>query len=75
MPGEARLFAWADPTGTRKLTWTYAANTGEHSLLKVSCDVNEYCKRGLVAKEADRPASHRHVCPYSTKNELEVFSK
>ncbi|XP_077603856.1 intermembrane lipid transfer protein VPS13C isoform X1 [Crocuta crocuta] len=37
MPGQARLFAWADPTGTRKLTWTYAANTGEHSLLKDEC--------------------------------------
>ncbi|XP_032273583.1 vacuolar protein sorting-associated protein 13C isoform X3 [Phoca vitulina] len=37
VPGEARLFAWADPTGTRKLTWTYAANTGEHSLLKDEC--------------------------------------
>uniref|UniRef100_A0A8C0MM02 Vacuolar protein sorting 13 homolog C n=1 Tax=Canis lupus familiaris TaxID=9615 RepID=A0A8C0MM02_CANLF len=37
VPGEARLFAWADPTGTKKLTWTYAANTGEHSLLKDEC--------------------------------------
>ncbi|XP_039076223.1 vacuolar protein sorting-associated protein 13C isoform X1 [Hyaena hyaena] len=37
MPGQARLFAWADPTGTRRLTWTYAANTGEHSLLKDEC--------------------------------------
>uniref|UniRef100_A0A452VIU7 Vacuolar protein sorting 13 homolog C n=1 Tax=Ursus maritimus TaxID=29073 RepID=A0A452VIU7_URSMA len=37
VPGEARLFAWADPTGIRKLTWTYAANTGEHSLLKDEC--------------------------------------
>ncbi|XP_058593514.1 intermembrane lipid transfer protein VPS13C isoform X2 [Neofelis nebulosa] len=37
LPGQARLFAWADPTGTRQLTWTYAANTGEHSLLKDEC--------------------------------------
>ncbi|XP_033612139.1 vacuolar protein sorting-associated protein 13C, partial [Fukomys damarensis] len=37
LPGQARLFAWADPTGTRKLTWTYAANHGEHALLKDEC--------------------------------------
>uniref|UniRef100_A0A8C9AEJ4 Vacuolar protein sorting 13 homolog C n=1 Tax=Prolemur simus TaxID=1328070 RepID=A0A8C9AEJ4_PROSS len=36
-PRQARLFAWADPTGTRKLTWRYAANTGEHNLLKDGC--------------------------------------
>ncbi|XP_036860152.2 intermembrane lipid transfer protein VPS13C isoform X2 [Manis javanica] len=34
LPRQARLFAWADPTGTRKLTWSYAANVGEHYLLK-----------------------------------------
>ncbi|EPY81741.1 hypothetical protein CB1_000715056 [Camelus ferus] len=37
LPRQVRLFAWADPTGTRKLTWTYAANTGEHDLLKDEC--------------------------------------
>ncbi|XP_009427537.4 intermembrane lipid transfer protein VPS13C isoform X5 [Pan troglodytes] len=37
LPRQARLFAWADPTGTRKLTWTYAANVGEHDLLKDGC--------------------------------------
>uniref|UniRef100_A0A2K6GHK6 Vacuolar protein sorting 13 homolog C n=1 Tax=Propithecus coquereli TaxID=379532 RepID=A0A2K6GHK6_PROCO len=36
-PRQARLFAWADPTGTRKLTWKYAANVGEHNLLKDEC--------------------------------------
>nr|XP_020640413.1 vacuolar protein sorting-associated protein 13C isoform X1 [Pogona vitticeps] len=36
-PREVRLFAWADPTGVRKLTWTYAQNTGEHDLLKDEC--------------------------------------
>lgn len=56
MPGEARLFAWADPTGIRKLTWTYAANTGEHSLLKVSFDVNEHCNE-LPGGEGSRQAS------------------
>lgn len=40
LPRQARLFAWADPTGTRKLTWRYAANIGQHDLLKVSFDVN-----------------------------------
>ncbi|KAM8974085.1 intermembrane lipid transfer protein VPS13C isoform 2-T2 [Pelodytes ibericus] len=33
-PGEARLFAWADPTETKKLTWRYSQNTGELDLLK-----------------------------------------
>ncbi|GAB1294390.1 Vacuolar protein sorting-associated protein 13C [Apodemus speciosus] len=37
LPGQTRLFAWADPTGTRKLTWNYAANFGEHDLLKDEC--------------------------------------
>lgn len=37
LPGETRLFAWADPTGIRKLTWNYAANFGEHDLLKDEC--------------------------------------
>ncbi|MBZ3889115.1 Vacuolar protein sorting-associated protein 13C [Sciurus carolinensis] len=37
LPRQARLFAWADPTGTRKLTWRYAANLGEHDLLKDEC--------------------------------------
>ncbi|KAH0619803.1 hypothetical protein JD844_014073 [Phrynosoma platyrhinos] len=33
-PREVRLFAWADPTGIRKLTWAYAHNVGEQDLLK-----------------------------------------
>ncbi|KAM4675969.1 intermembrane lipid transfer protein VPS13C [Discoglossus pictus] len=33
-PEKARLFAWADPTGTKKLTWRYAQNVGELDLLK-----------------------------------------
>ncbi|XP_053320973.1 intermembrane lipid transfer protein VPS13C isoform X2 [Spea bombifrons] len=33
-PGEAKLFAWADPTGIRKLTWKYSQNIGELDLLK-----------------------------------------
>uniref|UniRef100_A0A8D1HWL3 Vacuolar protein sorting 13 homolog C n=1 Tax=Sus scrofa TaxID=9823 RepID=A0A8D1HWL3_PIG len=37
LPRQGRLFAWADPTGTRKLTWSYAANIGEHDLLKDEC--------------------------------------
>ncbi|XP_027780877.2 intermembrane lipid transfer protein VPS13C isoform X1 [Marmota flaviventris] len=37
LPKQARLFAWADPTGTRKLTWRYAATLGEHDLLKDEC--------------------------------------
>ncbi|XP_066130845.1 intermembrane lipid transfer protein VPS13C isoform X1 [Saccopteryx bilineata] len=37
LPRQARLFAWADPTGTRQLTWRYAANTGQHGLLKDEC--------------------------------------
>ncbi|XP_012972859.1 vacuolar protein sorting-associated protein 13C isoform X2 [Mesocricetus auratus] len=37
LPRETRLFAWADPTGTRKLTWSYASNFGEHDLLKDEC--------------------------------------
>ncbi|KAL8196981.1 UNVERIFIED_CONTAM: Vacuolar protein sorting-associated protein 13C [Gekko kuhli] len=36
-PREVKLFAWADPTGTRKLTWTYAQSIGEHDLLKDEC--------------------------------------
>ncbi|XP_077174397.1 intermembrane lipid transfer protein VPS13C isoform X2 [Paroedura picta] len=36
-PREVKLFAWADPTGSRKLTWTYAQSTGEHDLLKDEC--------------------------------------
>ncbi|KAM5292524.1 intermembrane lipid transfer protein VPS13C [Ctenodactylus gundi] len=37
LPRQACLFAWEDPTGTRKLTWSYAANCGEHDLLKDEC--------------------------------------
>ncbi|XP_030044282.1 intermembrane lipid transfer protein VPS13C [Microcaecilia unicolor] len=36
-PGEVRLFAWDDPTGTRRLIWRYAQNVGEHDLLKDEC--------------------------------------
>ncbi|XP_078536950.1 intermembrane lipid transfer protein VPS13C isoform X2 [Lissotriton helveticus] len=36
-PGEVRLFAWADPTGTRKLCWRCAESVGEHTLLKDDC--------------------------------------
>nr|XP_056721786.1 intermembrane lipid transfer protein VPS13C [Euleptes europaea] len=36
-PREVKLFAWADPTGTRKLTWKYAHNVGEDDLLKDQC--------------------------------------
>ncbi|KAM6200995.1 intermembrane lipid transfer protein VPS13C [Rhynchocyon petersi] len=37
LPKQVRLFAWADPTGTRKLTWSYASSVGEHDLLKDDC--------------------------------------
>ncbi|XP_043837889.1 vacuolar protein sorting-associated protein 13C [Dromiciops gliroides] len=37
LPRQVRLFAWADPTGTKKLTWRYAENVGEHDLLKDDC--------------------------------------
>ncbi|XP_040825491.1 vacuolar protein sorting-associated protein 13C isoform X2 [Ochotona curzoniae] len=37
LPRQTRLFAWEDPTGTRKLTWRYAANVGEQDLLKDEC--------------------------------------
>ncbi|XP_027707786.1 vacuolar protein sorting-associated protein 13C [Vombatus ursinus] len=37
LPRQVRLFAWADPTGTKKLTWKYAENVGEHGLLKDEC--------------------------------------
>ncbi|XP_037689727.1 vacuolar protein sorting-associated protein 13C isoform X2 [Choloepus didactylus] len=43
LPKQVRLFAWENPTGTRKLTWRYAENIGEHALLKVSSVVNECC--------------------------------
>ncbi|XP_067871286.1 intermembrane lipid transfer protein VPS13C [Heterodontus francisci] len=33
-PGEARLFAWADPAGIRKLNWGCVWKTGELDLLK-----------------------------------------
>ncbi|XP_048376854.1 intermembrane lipid transfer protein VPS13C isoform X4 [Stegostoma tigrinum] len=33
-PGEARLFAWADPTGVRRLNWGCVWKTGELDLLK-----------------------------------------
>ncbi|XP_072349204.1 LOW QUALITY PROTEIN: intermembrane lipid transfer protein VPS13C [Scyliorhinus torazame] len=33
-PGEARLFAWVDPTAIRKLNWGCAWKTGELDLLK-----------------------------------------
>ncbi|XP_066448424.1 intermembrane lipid transfer protein VPS13C isoform X2 [Eleutherodactylus coqui] len=34
LPGETRLFAWTDPTGTKKLMWTYSQDKGELDLLK-----------------------------------------
>ncbi|XP_054421308.1 intermembrane lipid transfer protein VPS13C isoform X3 [Pteronotus mesoamericanus] len=37
LPRQARLFAWADPTGTRKLTWRYETNIGQQDLLKDEC--------------------------------------
>nr|XP_058150275.1 intermembrane lipid transfer protein VPS13C isoform X1 [Dasypus novemcinctus] len=37
LPRQLRLFAWENPTSTRKLRWTYAENTGEHDLLKDEC--------------------------------------
>ncbi|XP_041037246.1 vacuolar protein sorting-associated protein 13C isoform X4 [Carcharodon carcharias] len=33
-PGQARLFAWTDPTGIRKLNWGCVWKTGELDLLK-----------------------------------------
>ncbi|XP_037249946.1 vacuolar protein sorting-associated protein 13C isoform X2 [Falco rusticolus] len=36
-PKEVCLFAWTDPTKTRKLTWGYSQNFGEHDLLKDEC--------------------------------------
>lgn len=35
-PKQVCLFAWTDPTKTRKLTWGYSQNFGEHDLLKVN---------------------------------------
>lgn len=64
LPRQVRLFAWADPTGTRKLIWSYAANAGEHDLLKVPFDVNECCMKYLITKELDKLASHSHLCLY-----------
>ena len=64
LPRQGRLFAWADPTGTRKLTWSYAANIGEHDLLKVSFDVNGHYWNYVIAKEIDKLASHSHLCLY-----------
>ncbi|XP_064373577.1 intermembrane lipid transfer protein VPS13C isoform X2 [Dromaius novaehollandiae] len=36
-PKQVCLFAWTDPTKTRKLTWIYSQNFGEHDLLKDEC--------------------------------------
>ncbi|KFO74137.1 Vacuolar protein sorting-associated protein 13C, partial [Cuculus canorus] len=36
-PNQVCLFAWTDPTKTRKLTWGYSQNFGEHDLLKDGC--------------------------------------
>lgn len=38
-PGEARLFAWDDPTGDRKLCWSCLAHSAELDLLKVSLTI------------------------------------
>lgn len=35
-PGEARLFAWDDPAGDRKLCWSCMVHSAELDLLKVS---------------------------------------
>ncbi|XP_075432218.1 intermembrane lipid transfer protein VPS13C isoform X2 [Ascaphus truei] len=36
-PGEARYFAWADPTGNKTLMWRCSQTAGEHNLLKDEC--------------------------------------
>uniref|UniRef100_A0A8B9G2X3 Vacuolar protein sorting 13 homolog C n=1 Tax=Amazona collaria TaxID=241587 RepID=A0A8B9G2X3_9PSIT len=36
-PKQVCLFAWTDPTKTRKLIWGYSQNFGEHDLLKDEC--------------------------------------
>ncbi|XP_004943803.2 vacuolar protein sorting-associated protein 13C isoform X2 [Gallus gallus] len=36
-PKQVCLFAWTDPTKTRKLTWGYSQSFGEHDLLKDEC--------------------------------------
>ncbi|XP_075288131.1 intermembrane lipid transfer protein VPS13C isoform X2 [Opisthocomus hoazin] len=36
-PKHVCLFAWTDPTKTRKLTWGYSQNFGENDLLKDEC--------------------------------------
>uniref|UniRef100_A0A8C3PUR9 Vacuolar protein sorting 13 homolog C n=1 Tax=Chrysolophus pictus TaxID=9089 RepID=A0A8C3PUR9_CHRPC len=35
-PKQVCLFAWTDPTKTRKLAWSYTQSFGEHDLLKVN---------------------------------------
>lgn len=35
-PKQVCLFAWTDPTKTRKLAWSYSQSFGEHDLLKVN---------------------------------------
>ncbi|XP_015727754.1 vacuolar protein sorting-associated protein 13C isoform X2 [Coturnix japonica] len=36
-PKQVCLFAWTDPTKTRKLAWGYSRSFGEHDLLKDEC--------------------------------------
>ncbi|KGL81364.1 Vacuolar protein sorting-associated protein 13C, partial [Tinamus guttatus] len=36
-PKQVCLFAWTEPTKTKKLTWMYSQNFGEHDLLKDDC--------------------------------------
>uniref|UniRef100_A0A803XT70 Vacuolar protein sorting 13 homolog C n=1 Tax=Meleagris gallopavo TaxID=9103 RepID=A0A803XT70_MELGA len=36
-PKQVCLFAWTDPTKTRKLAWSYSQSFGEHDLLKDEC--------------------------------------
>ncbi|XP_021263276.1 vacuolar protein sorting-associated protein 13C [Numida meleagris] len=36
-PKQVCLFAWTDPTKTRKLSWGYSQSFGEHDLLKDEC--------------------------------------
>lgn len=46
-PKQVCLFAWTDPTKTRKLTWGYSQSFGEHDLLKVNL------RKGEVSAEPE----------------------
>ncbi|XP_060115875.1 intermembrane lipid transfer protein VPS13C isoform X1 [Heteronotia binoei] len=47
-PQEMKLFAWADPTETRKLAWVSTQSFGEHDLLKDECGQFPYNSNTLV---------------------------